>query len=153
MESKVEQLEKLIEPLLVQERAELVDLRFAKEGSRWVLRVFVDKEGGITLDDCEHVSDRISALLDETDPIQASYVLEVSSPGLDRIIKKKKDFEKFAGKTVKLRLKVPDAGQRNFKGALVGWREGGIALVVNGSERVFPHGLIDEVRLDYQDEV
>lgn len=154
MESKTEQLEKAVEPLVEQESAELVDLTFAKEGPKWVLRVYIDKPGGFTLDDCEYFSNRIGALLDETDLITQSYVLEVSSPGLDRVIKKEKDFQRFSGKTVKLRLKSPQGGQRNFKGTLRGWKDGNVLVEVKpGETREFSFPLIDEVRLDYTDEV
>src|SRR5690242_16065104 len=97
-------IEKLIEPMLAQENAELVDLTYLKEGPRWVLRVFMDKEGGITLDDCAYFSERIGSLVDASGAVDRSYVLEVSSPGLDRVIKKEKDFARFAGKAVKVRL-------------------------------------------------
>jgi len=100
-------IEQLITPLLEQEGTELVDLKFAKEGPKWVLRIFLDKPGGITLDDCAYFSDRIGALLDASDAINKSYLLEISSPGLDRVIKKEKDFERFSGRSVKLRLKAP----------------------------------------------
>jgi len=142
------EIEKLVAPLMDAESAELVHLTFAKEGPKWVLRVFVDKEGGITLDDCAYLSDRIGAMLDATKSIERSYVLEVSSPGLDRIIKKEKDFERFAGKAVKLRLKAPEAGQRNFKGVLKGFRDGKVLIECEGGPREFALPLIDEVRID-----
>ena len=154
MESKTEQLEKAITPLVEQEGAELVDLTFAKEGPKWVLRAYIDKPGGFTLDDCAYFSDRIGALMDETDLVTQSYVLEVSSPGLDRIVKKEKDFQRFSGKTVKLRLKAPQNGQRNFKGTLRGWKDGNVLVEVKPGETLsFSFPLIDEVRLDYTDEV
>ena len=84
-------------PLLEQEAAELVDLKFAKEGPKWVLRVYLDRKGGVTLDDCAYLSERIGSLIDSSDAIQRAYVLEVSSPGLDRVIKKEMDFERFSG--------------------------------------------------------
>jgi ribosome maturation factor RimP len=154
MESKNELLEKAIEPLCEQESAELVDLTFAKEGPKWVLRVFIDKQGGFSLDDCAYFSDRIGSLIDESQLVTQSYILEVSSPGLDRIVKKEKDFRRFSGKTVKLRLKAPQNGQRNFKGTLRGWKEGKVLVETQpGKEEAFSFPLIDEVRLDYTDEV
>ncbi|MBI3552922.1 MAG: ribosome maturation factor RimP [Elusimicrobia bacterium] len=152
------EIEKLVEPLVGQESAELVHLTFAKEGPKWVLRVFLDKEGGISLDDCAYFSDRIGSLLDTTDAMNRSYVLEVSSPGLDRIIKKEKDFARFSGKTVRLRLKVPEAGQRNFKGVLRGYRDGKVLVECEGlggkePPREFAHSLIEEVRIDSATEV
>src|SRR5579885_2134125 len=119
METK--QIETLVESLLEQESAELVDLRYAKEGPKWVLRVFIDKPGGVTLDDCAYFSDRIGSLLDAENAIGRSYILEVSSPGLDRVVKKPSDYRRFAGKAVKIRLKVAENGQRNFHCKLVGY--------------------------------
>ncbi|MBI4376739.1 MAG: ribosome maturation factor RimP [Elusimicrobia bacterium] len=142
-------LEQLITPLVEQESAELVDLCFAKEGRHWMLRVFLDKPGGITLDDCAYFSDRIGALLDSSNAIDRSYVLEVSSPGLDRVIKKDKDFVKFTGRAVKLRLKMPEQGQRNFKGRLRGLSEGRVLVECEGTVKSFAPELLDEVRLDY----
>lgn len=153
MDTKTEALEKALSPLIEQGSAELVDLTFHKEGAKWLLRVYLDKEGGITLDDCADFSDRIGALLDENNLISQAYILEVSSPGLDRIIKKEKDFVRFSGKAVTLRLKAPEQGQRNFKGTLRGYKGGKVVIEIEGKEREFPRGLIDEVRLDYTDEV
>ena len=147
MEAKA--LEEMLTPLVEQESAELVDLTFRKEGAQWVLRVFLDKADGFTLDDCAYFSDRIGALLDEKNAVSRAYVLEVSSPGLDRVIKKEKDFIRFSGKAVKLRLKAPEAGQRNYAGLLRGWKDGGVLLECDGQQKRFGAGLIDEVRLDY----
>lgn len=147
------EIETLLTPLLEQEGAELVDLTYAKEGSRWVLRLYLDKEGGITLDDCAYLSERVGSLLDTNDAIERSYVLEVSSPGLDRVIKKDKDFERFCGKAVKLRLKSAQEGQRNFSGVLRGLREGRVLLEIGGAVREFDRPLVDQVRLDYAAEI
>jgi ribosome maturation factor RimP len=153
METKTEALEKALTPLIEQESSELVDLTFHKEGAKWVLRVYLDKEGGITLDDCAYFSDRIGSLLDETNLVDRAYVLEVSSPGLDRIVKKEKDFIRFSGKAVTLRLKAPEQGQRNFKGTLRGYKDGKVLVEIERAAREFAQPLIDEVRLDYTDEV
>jgi len=143
-----DEIEKLIEPLMAQENAELVDLTYAKEGPRWILRVFMDKEGGITLDDCAYFSDRIGSLIDTAGVVGRSYVLEVSSPGLDRVIKKEKDFARFAGKAVKVRLKAPEQGQRNFQGILKGLVDGKVVLEAAGKTFEFPASLVAETRLD-----
>jgi ribosome maturation factor RimP len=146
-------IEKLVDPVLNQEGAELVDLKLVRESGRLVLRFFLDKPGGITLDDCEHLSNRIGALLDESDAVSGSYVLEVSSPGLDRVIKKEKDFIRFTGKAVSVRLKAPREGRRNFKGVLQGFSEGRVLIEAQGQKFEFPLESIDEARLDYQAEV
>jgi len=142
------EIERLLTPVLEQESVELVDLKFLQEGHRWVLRVFLDKEGGITLDDCAYLSDRIGAILDESNAITKSYVLEVSSPGINRIIKKEKDFIRFAGQPVKVKTKLPQAGQRNFKGNLVGIRDGKVVIESGGKEWQFALSDIAEAWLD-----
>ena len=146
-------IEKLVEPLLAQECAELVDLEVLREHGRQVLRFYLDKSGGITLDDCEHLSNRIGALLDEADAVSGAYVLEVSSPGLDRVLKKEKDFARFAGKPVQVRLKLAQDGRRNFKGVLTGFSDGKVRIECEGKPFEFPLPLIDEARLDSRAEV
>jgi ribosome maturation factor RimP len=146
-------IESLVEPLLAQESAELVDLELLRERGRQVLRFYLDKAGGITLDDCEHLSHRIGALLDEADIVPGSYVLEVSSPGLDRVLKKEKDFLRFAGQAVQVRLKVPQEGRRNFKGILRGFSDGKAKVECEGNPFEFALALIDEARLDSRAEV
>ncbi|MEQ1920633.1 MAG: ribosome maturation factor RimP [Elusimicrobiota bacterium] len=142
------ELEALLNPLIEQEGGELVDLQWRREGHQWVLRLFLDKPKGITLDDCAYFSDRVGATLDEGDKIPQSYVLEVSSPGLDRVIKKDKDFERFAGKPVKLRLKLPENGQRKFTGVLKGLNDGKVSVQVDKDLKAFARENIDELRLD-----
>lgn len=142
------EIEDLLTPLIEQEGGELVDLQWRKEGPQWVLRLFLDKPAGITLDDCAYFSDRVGATLDEGDKITKSYVLEVSSPGLDRVIKKDKDFARFAGKPVKLRLKLPENGQRRFAGVLQGLNDGRIMVLVEKDMKAFARENVDEVRLD-----
>ena len=148
-----DQVETLIVPLLEAESAELVDLSYAKEGPNWMLRLFLDKQGGITLDDCAYFSDRIGSLLDTSGVMRHGYVLEVSSPGLDRVIKKEKDFQRFSGKAVTLRLKVPEQGQRKFRGTLRGMSDGKVRVDCEGRSLELPPSAIDEMRLDYAAEV
>src|ERR1035437_5380979 len=146
MEAK--EIETLITPIVDQEGGEIVDLQWRREGHQWVLRLFIDKPNGITLDDCAHFSDRVGAFLDEKNAIDQSYVLEVSSPGLDRVVKKDKDFEKFAGKAVKVRIKIAEDGQRRFSGTLKGIQDGMVAVQVGEALKRFDRKNIDEVRLD-----
>ena len=105
-------------------------------GGRSVIRTFIDQPAGISLGDCERFSKRLSVVLDVEDWIPFSYVLEVSSPGLDRPLVKEGDFQRFAGKTVKLRTRLPFAGQRNFQGKILGAAEGVIGLEVVPGKRV-----------------
>src|SRR3989338_4650369 len=99
----IAKIEAVVEPILAQEAVELVDLQFGSEGGRRVLRFFVDKTGGIKLDDCEYLSHRIGAILDSADVIPGGYVLEVSSPGMDRVLKKERDFLRYVGHRAKVR--------------------------------------------------
>lgn len=127
--SKINELEQLIAPFLENESFELVDLQYVTESDRKVLRIFVDKEGGIKLCDCEYLSGKVGDLLDKADIIPDSYVLEVSSPGLDRILKKEKDFIKFIGKKARITTFAPVSGQKNFIGEIVSCTCG--KLVIN----------------------
>ncbi|MFH1725344.1 MAG: ribosome maturation factor RimP [Elusimicrobiota bacterium] len=141
-------IERIIDDVLSQEAMELVDLRYLQAGGRWVLRVFIDKHGGITLGDCERLSDRIGSVLDAVDEIPHSYSLEVSSPGLDRVLKKKTDFERFSGHRVKIRLKSPMEGRRRFNGYLRGLDEGKVVLESSPANVHLDLDAIEEARLD-----
>src|SRR5258707_14293425 len=99
-------IESTVQDVLDQEAVELVDLQYVHEGGRWILRFFLDKTGGVNLGDCEYLSNRIGAMLEMTDIVPESYVLEVSSPGVDRLLKKERDFKKFTGYRVELWLKI-----------------------------------------------
>lgn len=146
--SRIEAIEKLIVPLLEQEEAELVDLQYRREGAQMVLRVFLDKKGGISLADCEYLSDRLGSLLDEAGAIAGAYVLEVSSPGIDRVLKKENDFQRFSGKRVKVVLKIPQDGRRNFKGRLLGFENGKVLVAAEDRPWQFPLEIIEEARID-----
>lgn len=118
--SKVEtQVEDLMAEILAGTEYELVDVEYVKERD-WYLRVFVDKAGGIDLDDCQAISEKLSARLDASDIISGAYILEVSSPGIDRILKKDKDFIREVGKVVDVTLYAPLDGKKLFVGELEG---------------------------------
>lgn len=108
---------------------ELVDVIYTVERGGAVLRVFIDKPGGVTIDDCAEVSRELGAVLDVDDTLSKRYSLEVSSPGLDRALKKEKDFLRFSGRNVKIRTREPQDGRRNFKGALEGVENGKVVIV------------------------
>ncbi len=107
---------------------ELVSVEYAKEGPDWVLRVFIDKEGGVSLEDCEKVSRRLSSSLDDADPIPGSYSLEVSSPGLERPLTRDAHFERFAGHLVQIRAYAPYQGRKSWRGQLVGLEDGAVVV-------------------------
>ena len=147
--SKINELEQLLGPFLEKESFELVDLQYASEAGRKVLRIFVDKEGGIKLADCEFLSNKVGALLDETEVIADSYVLEISSPGLDRILKKENDFIKFIGKKARVTTFAPVDGQKNFLGEIMSCAGG--KLVINdesGKQAVIELCMVARARLE-----
>lgn len=118
--SKVEtQVEDIMTEILSGTEYELVDVEYVKEGRDWYLRIFIDKAGGIDLDDCQTISEQLSARLDALDIISGAYILEVSSPGIDRILKKDKDFVREAGKVVDVTLYAPLDGKKSFVGELI----------------------------------
>ena len=129
-------MEDMAETLLRAEGMHLVDLDYRKEGRRWVLRLFIDKEErGVTVDDCAAVSRELGDLLDAKDVIPEAYVLEVSSPGLNRRVRKKEDFSRFAGRKVEVRLAVPQEGRRKIVGDIL--RVEGEAVVVAAPEGTY----------------
>lgn len=118
--SKIEEsVEQLMTEILSDTEYELVDVEYVKEGHDWYLRVFLDKDGGIDLDDCSEVSEQLSERLDKLDLISSAYNLEVSSPGIDRILKKDKDYVREVGKVVDVTLYAPIDGNKTFVGELV----------------------------------
>lgn len=149
MMADLKQIEAAVEPLLAREAVELVDLRFLRDGGRWILRFYLDKQGGITLNDCEQLSYRIGGLLDlQPDLVPGPYNLEISSPGLDRVLKKERDFARFSGHRAKIRLKLPREGQRQFRGYIKGAGSGSVLLENGPQVFSFPIDDIDEARLD-----
>ena len=126
--SIVEQVEKLILPLVEANKMELVDVQFATEHGQKILRVFLDKEGGFGLGDCEAMSRQIGEAIDKSDFLNYAYVLEVSSPGLERVLKKEKDFLKFSGKKAKVTVFEPINGQRNFQGNILSAKDGRVEI-------------------------
>lgn len=139
------------EPLLHEFDLEMVDIEFRLERGRWILRVFIDKEGGVTVDDCANVSRELGDLIEAEDIIDYPYALEISSPGLNRPLKKESDFIRSIGKMVKLRMSRPINRRRNFTGRLANVREGMISLLVDDSNLVeLPLKEIDKARVKYE---
>ena len=138
-----ETLLKLLEPAIEALGYELVELEFPPH----LLRIYIDREGGITVDDCEVVSRQVSAVLDVEDPIPGAYTLEVSSPGLDRPLRKEADFVRFAGERAKVELALPKDGRRRFTGILKGCEAGEVLIEVDGVEHRLPLVDIDKARL------
>lgn len=133
---------------LAQEQGlELVDVEYVKEYKDYHLRIFIDKPAGVGLDDCQQFSEAFSERLDEVDPIPGPYLLEVSSPGLDRPLKKLSDYDRFSGETVRIRTYGPIDGRRNWQGILVGRSGEHIELDVEGVRVVLPFEKIARARL------
>lgn len=145
IETTVEEIvEKITEPL----GFEIVDVEYVKEAGEYYLRVYLDKEGGISLDDCEQASRKLSEQLDKEDPISENYFLEVSSPGLDRPLKKEKDFIKYQGRDVEIKLYKAVDGVKQFEGELVGLTEDkNIKIIIDGNEVEFNKKEVALVRL------
>jgi ribosome maturation factor RimP len=142
-----ERLIALIEPVLVRLGYELVELEYAAGRSQAVVRIFIDKAVGITVEDCERVSREVAALLDVDDPIPTAYTLEVSSPGFDRVLRTAAHFERFVGSRVFVELKAPRAGRRRYTGMLQAVNATGIELEVDKQKVDVPFEEIGKARL------
>lgn len=120
--------EELVLPIVEANHFELVDVEYVKEAGNWYLRIYIDKEGGININDCELVSRAFSEILDKEDPIEDAYILEVSSPGLGRPLKKEKDFQRNLGEEVEVRTYKPISKQKEFVGLLDAWDKESVTL-------------------------
>ncbi|GAA0461556.1 ribosome maturation factor RimP [Alkalibacillus silvisoli] len=143
--------EELAHPIVDTMDLELVDVEFTKEGKNHFLRVYVDKEGGVDIEDCEKVSEQLSEQLDERDPIESAYFLEVSSPGVERKLKKREDFERFVGSYVYIKTFEPIDGDKEFFGDIKSFEDGEVTLVVKvktqTKEVVIPYNKIANAHL------
>lgn len=142
-------LEELIAPILSELNFELVDAEFVKEGADYYLRAYIDKEGGINIDDCENVSRKLSTLLDEQDFIEEAYILEVSSPGLGRQLKKDKDFIRENGKEVEVKLYKAFNGSKEYAGILKGFTQESVTVNVEGEDVVLARDNIAKISLAF----
>ncbi|WP_408954507.1 ribosome maturation factor RimP [Natroniella sp. ANB-PHB2] len=137
----------LAEPIVVSQGLELVDVEYNKEGPDWILRVFVDNIDGVSLDDCQQVSRDLSEQLDLKDPIEQSYLLEVSSPGIDRPLKTKQDFKRFSGELVEISTYAPVNGKKELTGKLLGLEGENVKLSLDGEELSIPFSKIAKTKL------
>ncbi len=136
MSEVVDRLTGVITPLMAQENVELVDLTYQKGPNGWTVALFIDKPGGVSLDDCTLWSGRVGQILEETDMIPHAYSLEVSSPGLDRPLKKLADYQRFLGERVSVKLYSALNGQKNFHGILKQATEGSIVVMTDEEKEV-----------------
>lgn len=149
-ENTVEVVTELVKPIVEQLSLTLWDVRFVKEGASWYLRIFIDKESGVTIEDCEAVSRAVDKPLDDLDPIEQNYCLEVSSPGIERELLKDEHFDAFLGAPVMVRTIRPDEnGERDFKGTLVAHdRENVTVALENGEQTVIKKKGTVYIKLD-----
>ena len=141
-------IEEIVTKITDEHGFEMVDVEYVKEAGEYYLREYIDKEEGISLNECELVSRELSPILDEKDPIKENYFLEVSSPGLDRALKKDRDFVRYQGRDVDLKLYKPLNGCKQFEGELVGLTEdNNIKIIANGKEMEFNRKDVAIVRL------
>lgn len=128
--------EELVMPIIEQNNFELVDVEYVKEASNYYLRIYIDKEGGITVDDCEIVSRALGDLLDAKDFIEESYVLEVSSPGLGRPLKKEKDFKRSIGMEVEIHLYKAIDRRKDYTGVLIAYSDDDVTIAVDDDKEM-----------------
>ncbi|MCR5221411.1 MAG: ribosome maturation factor RimP [Lachnospiraceae bacterium] len=146
-ESYEKKTEELLDPILKRFDFDLWDVEYVKEGGEYYLRAFIDKEGGITIDDCVDVSRELSDLLDEADFIEEAYTLEVSSPGLTRTLKKDREFEKSIGRAVELKTYRPVDGTKEFTGTLASFDAEQITIDEESCSRSFQRADVAVVKL------
>ena len=137
----------LAKPIVEEEGCSLWDVEYVREAGSWYLRVFIDKEGGVSIDDCERISRRLDPILDEEDPIPDSYVFEVGSAGAERELKRPSDFEQFMGSQVEVRLYQPVKGSKTFVGTLDGYDNGKVTVTVGKETMAFEKAQTAQVKL------
>ena len=149
-----EEILRLVQPVVETERMEVVDVECLRGPSRWTVRIYIDKEGGVTLDDCAMVSGEVGDLLDVHEIPPGPYNLEISSPGLDRPLVKDKDFIRYEGHTIKIRVAEKIGGKRNFTGRLIAYvdKDGEKNLVVEVDETRYtiPRHRVIKAQLVYE---
>lgn len=144
----IQKVYELAKPLADDIGLDLWDIRFEKEGADWYLRVFIDKDEGITIEDCEALSRPLNIILDETDPIDQAYIFEVGSPGLGRQLRKPEHFEKFIGEEIRIKLYKAINGQKEIIGNLKEYNKEFIKIDIDGQEMQIPNNECGIVRLN-----
>lgn len=147
MSKITDKVTELAKPVVEEEGCSLWDVEYVREAGSWFLRIFIDKDGGVGIDDCERISRRLDPILDEADPIPDSYVFEVGSAGAERELKRPGDFEQFMGSEVEVRLYQPVNGCKVYVGALSGYDSGRVTVTVGKNEVSFDRSQIALVKL------
>lgn len=147
MSKITDKVTELAKPVVEEEGCSLWDVEYVREAGSWFLRIFIDKDGGVGIDDCERISRRLDPILDEADPIPDSYVFEVGSAGAERELKRPGDFEQFMGSEVEVRLYQPVNGCKVYVGVLAGYDNGRVTVTVGKNEGSFDKSQIALVKL------
>ncbi len=147
MSQLTERIAALARPHVEDEGCSLWDVEYVREAGSWYLRLYIDKEGGVSIDDCERISRRLDPVLDEEDPIAESYIFEVGSAGADRELKRPGDFAQFMGSEVDLKLYRPVDGSKLYTGRLCGYEEGRVSIQCGAKTRSFDKSQLAQVRL------
>ena len=142
-----EQVAQFAEPVVQAHGCTLWDVEYVREGGEWFLRLYIDKDGGVDISDCEAISRAVDPILDEKDPVPDSYNFEVCSAGLERVLKRPGDFEQFLGSTVLVRLYKPVDGRKEVVGTLTGYEDGAVTVTVNDRPVRFEKNEVALVRL------
>ena len=142
-----EQVREFAEPVVREKGCSLWDVEYVREGGEWFLRLYIDKDGGVDINDCEAVSRAVDPILDEKDPIPESYHFEVCSAGLERVLKRPGDFEQFLGSMVLVKLYRPRNGVKELKGTLAGYDNGNVTIDQAGTPITLEKQEVAQVRL------
>ena len=142
-----EQVEAFARPIVEEQGCSLWDVEYVREGGEWFLRLYIDKDGGVDIQDCENISRAVDPILDEKDPIPDSYHFEVCSAGLERVLKRPRDFEQFMGSPVLVKLYSPKNGAKEFPGTLTGYEDGKVTVTMGQEEYPFEKSEVAMVRL------
>ena len=147
MSKITDKVTELAKPVVEDEGCTLWDVEYVREAGSWYLRVFIDREGGVSIDDCERISRRLDPILDETDPIPDSYIFEVGSAGAERELKRPSDFEQFMGSQVEVKLYQPVKGSKTFVGTLSGYDNGKVTVAAGKETMTFEKAQTAQVKL------
>ncbi|MCK5710607.1 MAG: ribosome maturation factor RimP [Deltaproteobacteria bacterium] len=147
-ENIISNIKELLEPILFEKRLELFDIEFKSQGQKGVLRIFIDKDEGVTIDDCTVISRELGTLLEVHEVIPGSYTLEISSPGLTRPLRKPSDYIRFKGKTVKIKTIEDIEDKKVFKGKLLDFIDETVSLQINGTHYLIPYNKIEKANLE-----
>ena len=142
-----ERVQQLVEPIVLNQGCTLWDVEYVREGDQRFLRLYIDKDGGVDITDCEAISRAVDPILDEKDPIKESYVFEVSSAGLERALKRPSDFERFMGSLVMVKLYRPRGGLKEIPAVLTGYEDGKVTVTAGKETITFEKSEVALVRL------